>query len=108
MEVRIFAKTRDGVASAEAVYSGEKTIVLPGSKVKTTIAKSVRGGTFAQRFLNDRTCVSGEGEVLKECVFNSPSIAAMFVTGNASNGYRVWKTEEGKTLGDFLKENNLR
>lgn len=108
MEIKIYAKTRDGSASAEAVYSGEKTIVLPGSRVKTTIAKSVRGGTFVQRYLDDRSCVTTDGKVLKECVFNSPSIAAMFVTGNASNGYRVWKTEGGQTLGDYLKENNLR
>jgi len=108
MNIKIFAKTRDGSSFAEAIYTGEKTIVLPGGKVKMKIAKSVRGGAFVQHFLDDRSYVSSEGEVLKECVFNSPSIAAMFITGNASNGYRVWKLENGKTLGDYLKENNLR
>lgn len=108
MEIKLFAKTRDGSASAKAVYTGEKTIVKSGSIVKTSIAKSVRGGAFVQKYLDDRSFVSSEGVVLKDCEFNSPSIAAMFVTGNASNGYRVWKVENGKTLGDYLKENNLR
>ena len=108
MEIKVFAKTRDGIAKAEALYKGDQIIVQKGSRVKTTLAKSVRGGNFVRQYLDDHSFVSQEGEVLKECLFNSPSIAAMFVTGNTSNGYRVWKTVDGKTLGDFLKENNLR
>ena len=108
MNIKIHAKTRDGSAFANAIYTGTNTIVLPGGRVKTEIAQSVRGGTFVKRFLNDRNFVSEDGDVLQECVFNSPSIAAMFVTGNASNGYIIWKLENGKTLGDYLKENNLR
>lgn len=108
MEIKVFAKTRDGKAQADALYKGEQIVVLAGSKVKTTLAKSVRGGNFVRQYLDDRTFVSPDGDVLRDCAFNSPSIAAMFVTGNTSNGYRVWKTNDGKTLGDFLKENNLR
>ena len=108
MEIRVFAKTRDGIAKADAIYKGEQIIVLAGSIVKTTLAKSVRGGNYVRQYLDDSSYVSADGKVLRDCLFNSPSIAAMFVTGNTSNGYRVWKTEGGKTLGDFLKENNLR
>lgn len=108
MELRIYTKSRDGIVFAEAIYTLDKTIVLPGSRIKNSISKSVRGYVFAKQLLNDRSCVSQDGKVLKECIFNSPSMAATFVTGNASNGYRVWKTKEGITLGNFLKENNLR
>ena len=108
MEIKVYAKTRDGIAKASAIYTGEKTIVLAGSKVKTTLAKSVKSGKYVRQYLNDSAYVSADGVVMNDCSFNSPSIAAMFVTGNTSNGYRVWKTVDGKTLGDFLKENNLR
>ena len=108
MKIVLSAKTRDGVASAKAEYDSGKTVVLAGSKVKTNLAKSIKGGKFVRRYLDDESFISSDGLVLRDCEFNSPSIAAMLVTGNASNGYRVWKTEDGKTLGDFLKENNLR
>lgn len=108
MNIKVFLKKRDGSVYAEAIYTGDNTIVLPGGKVKMKISESVKGGSFAQRFLDNRSYVSSEGDILRECVFNSPSIAAMFVTGNASNGYRIWKLENGKRLGDYLKENNLR
>lgn len=108
MKISIFAKTRDGVAEAEAVYTENSTTVLAGSKIKNKIADSVRGGRFVKRYLEDSSVVSEDGLVLKDCEFNSPSIAAMFVTGNASNGYRVWKTEDGRSLDEYLKKMGLR
>ena len=35
-------------------------------------------------------------------MFRSASTAASFVTGNISNGMRVWKLESGKTLGSAI------
>ncbi len=108
MEIRLFAKTRDGIANAEAVYSGSETRVLAGSRIRNRIANSVRGKAFVMKILEDPSYVSKTGELLKDCIFDSPSTAAVFVTGNASNGYRVWKTKDGKTLDAYLKEKGLR
>lgn len=108
MKIMVFSKTRDGVANAKGCYEGECTIVFAGSKVRASLAKSVKGGYVVRNYLNDRQYVSENGVVLQDCVFSSPSLAAMFVTGCTSNGYRVWKTEDGKNLGVYLKENNLR
>lgn len=46
--------------------------------------------------------------ILKDCRFTSPSTAAQFVTGRSSNGYEVWKVEDGKSLGSYLKEIGVR
>jgi hypothetical protein len=108
MKIKMYLKTRDGSCDAEAVYDGEKTIVLAGAKIRNRVSPSVQGGKFVKRYLDDPECVSEEGIVLKDCTFNSPSIAAMFVNGNASNGYRVWKVEKKKSLGDYLEEKGLR
>ena len=108
MKIKIFLKTRDGSCDAEAVYDGEKTIVLKGSKIRNKLSPSVRGGTFVRNFLNNSEYVSEEGIVKKDCIFNSPSIAAMFVNGNASNGYKVWKVKKNKDLGTYLAEKGLR
>ena len=108
MNVRIFAKTRDGVAKAEGIYNGDTTVVLAGGKVRNKVAESVRGKTTVNRYLEDPDYVSKDGIVLKDCTFDSPSTAAVFVTGNASNGYRVWKIEDGKSLDEYLKEKGLR
>ena len=108
MEIKISAKTHDGVAKAEAIFTGEKTIVLAGGKIRNRIADSVSGGTFEKKYIDDPQFVSDSGVILADCEFYSPSTAAVFVTGNASNGYRVWKTDDGKTLDEYLKDKGLR
>ena len=50
MKIVLSAKTRDGVASAKAEYDSGKTVVLAGSKVKTNLAKSIKGGKFVRRY----------------------------------------------------------
>lgn len=108
MNIKLFMKTRDGRAYAEAIYTGEITIVLPGGIISEKFAESIRGGTFAKNYRENVEYVGTDRKIIKECEFNSPSIAAQFVNGNSSNGYRVWKVADGKTLGDYLKEKGLK
>ena len=46
MEIRIQMRTREGNAFAEALYTGEQTIVLPGGRISNNFAEHIRGGTF--------------------------------------------------------------
>ncbi len=108
MKIKIYAKTRDGIAKAEGIYTGEKTVVLAGGTIRNRIAESVRGGRFAKKYIDNPSFVSEDGRILADCEFDSPSTAAVFVTGNASNGYRVWKTEDGRPLDEYLKDKGLR
>ena len=54
------------------------------------------------------TYTDSERNIIKECVFTSPSTAAQFVTGRSTNGYDTWKIEKKKNLGKYLEEHGLR
>lgn len=43
------------------------------------------------KFRNDNRIVDGNHHIICDVEFSSPSFAADFVTGNVSNGRRVWK-----------------
>lgn len=42
--------------------------------------------------------------VKAEVTFKSASTAAIFVTGGSTNGLTAWKTKEGKTIKEAIKE----
>ena len=48
--------------------------------------------------------MSSDFTLLKDVPFRSASTAATFVTGNISNGMRVWKVSPGKDLGKYKEE----
>lgn len=107
MKIEIKMSTRDGAAYATAIYDGEKVYVQPGGKISEKFATSIRGGANAKQFRDDSSYVDSDLNIIKECVFSSPSIAAQFVNGNSSNGYRVWKVN-GVELGKYLEEKGIR
>jgi len=45
-----------------------------------------------------KSFISEDYKILKDILFSSPSAAAVFVLGRSSNGYKEWKTIDGKTL----------
>lgn len=100
-------KTRNNAAFATAIYDGEKVTVLPGGRISESFADSIRGGANAKQFRDDRKYVDSNRNIIKECVFSSPSIAAQFVNGNSSNGYRTWKVD-GMELGKYLESKGMR
>ena len=103
MKISISMKTRDGLAFADGYYSKEETIVKAGGKVSKTFNASVKALSYRE----DPRLVDEQGSILQDCKFNSPSLAAQFVNGNYSNGYRVWKVN-GKNLGKYLEEQGLK
>ena len=54
---------------------------------------------------NDSSIVSPDYVLLKDISFKSVSTAATFVTGNISNGMRVWKVSSGEDLGRYKVHN---
>ncbi len=107
MEIKISMKTRDGASFAEAIYTGDKTIVQPGGKISEVFASHIRGGSFARKYRDDKEYVDENRHIIKACEFNSPSIAAQFVNGSSSNGYRVWKVN-GMDLGKYLEKEGIK
>ncbi len=97
MKINISMRTRDGSAYAEGVFSEENTVVKAGGKVSSVF----RGKEYIKAMRLNREYVDAEGNIIKDCIFSTPSAAAEFVNGNISNGFRVWKVN-GENLGIYL------
>ncbi len=108
MKVRVTLALRNTDAHAEAIYEGETITVLPGGKISEDFAAHIQGGRKAKSYRNNSEYVDSDRNIIKKCVFTSPSTAAQFVTGRSTNGYVSWKVEKKKNLGTYLKEQGLR
>ena len=108
MRISIRISSKKSGAHAEGVYLGSSVIVKAGGVICGDFAEHIKGGKEAKTLRADRTCVSPEGVILKDCEFNSPSTAAQFVTGRSTNGYEAWKVENKVSLGKYLQEKGLR
>lgn len=108
MKIKVTLKQRSREVFAEAVYEGEIITVQPGGKISKDFANHIKGGRKARSYRDNPEYVDEKGNILRKCIFKSPSTAAQFVTGNSTNGYEAWKVEEKKSLGKYLKEKGLR
>lgn len=108
MEIKMGISNKSGKFNAKAVYDGKSVVVKKGGFVNQNFAESIRGGKLSKQYRADRNYVSESFEILNDCTFKSPSTAAQFVTGRSVDGYNAWKVEDGKTLGEYLKEKGLR
>lgn len=101
MDVNVYAKGRMGY-NAKGIYDGKGLTIKKGSILSHAVASKVN--PIVTKLRNDRETVSEDYILLKDVSFRSASTAATFVTGNISNGMRVWKVEPGKDLGTYTKE----
>ena len=108
MKVKVYLAMRATDVKAEAIYEGDTITVLPGGTISADFADHIQGGRKAKSFRNNPEYVDSDRNIIKECVFTSPSTAAQFVTGRSTNGYEAWKVEKKKSLGTYLKEEGLR
>ena len=102
MKVPVRTKGRNNTYDANGIYFGNCIIVLKGSRI--TNKSSDKISPVAASIRNNPEYVSEEMVLLQNVEFSSASIAAAFVTGNISNGLRVWKLQDGRNLG-CLKQN---
>jgi hypothetical protein len=91
-------------------YTSEGFIVFAGSKARLRASESAKG-TWAEKI---RTSLMQENVLVPkdewlvfatEHMFNSPSAAAVAITGNHSNGWIMWKAEDGRTLDEVYRQN---
>ena len=108
MKIHVTLSSKVYDEMAEAIYEGSIITVLPGGKIRLDFAEHIRGGRKAKSYRDNPEYVDAEGNILKECVFTSPSTAAQFVTGISTNGYEKWKVEPKKSLGEYLEEKGLK
>lgn len=101
--MNIYAKGRAGQYEAKAEYDNGTIIIKKGTKIAPIITNRKLPANVLE-LRENREVVSEENILLEDIIVTTPSMAATFITGNISNGYRVWKTEEGKKLGDIISK----
>lgn len=92
-------KQSDEVAS-KGTRTTEGFVMLKGSKIKVSIAPSLR---VAIKTLRTKYCdrVTADGILLEDILFRSPNEAAQFAVGYPINALITWKTADGKTLREI-------
>ncbi len=102
MNVEVYTKGRLNNYEAYGIFDGKGLVVKKGSKVSEKVAKNVNPIVIKLR----EKVLQGDFTTKEDVQFRSPSTAAAFVTGNVSNGFRVWKVEQGVDLGMYKEKNN--
>lgn len=105
MKKEIFIWGRDYAASA--TYEDGKVLIHKGSQLNYPDANGFKINNIALAIRENQEYVK-DGVVVKDCVFDSPSTAAQFITGGSRNGYDTWKVEKKISLGDFLEKKGIR
>jgi hypothetical protein len=90
-------------------FTEEGFVVLNGSVGRRKSVPSI-SGTADERFrlkLIDAQVMKVSEETLvfqKDYLFNSPSMAAVALLGRTANGWREWKTADGRTLDEVKRQ----
>lgn len=98
--MKVILKSRMSLHYAVGEYDGTGIRVLKGSKINPVDTYSKMPQTIKQ-MRHDQKVVSEEGTVLQDVYFDSPSPAAIFVTGRSSNGYIAWRIDDKISLKKY-------
>lgn len=99
---------RTASCDGRGLYTPEGFVVLKGSIGRRANVPSIVG-TSDERFRNKLLgakimCEEGETVIfLKDHLFNSPSMAALALTGRSTNGWEAWKAKDGTTLNKLKR-----
>jgi hypothetical protein len=110
-ETYFYFKSKDNLWDAQGIFVDEKFIVLKGSIARKEPTKHKR----VSNELKFRDKLIGEGVIedrnniltfIKDYGFSSPSRAAKIVSLGSSNGWKTWKTIDGRTLEEVFPRDN--
>jgi hypothetical protein len=85
---------------ARCKQTAEGFVVLKGSSIETNDSESIPHRVKSAR---QNANIDDHGILQEDVLFQSPSYAASFVSGDSANGLTSWKTYDGKTLKDIEK-----
>jgi predicted GIY-YIG superfamily endonuclease len=94
---------------AKGLYTAEGFVVLAGSigRVDTAPSLGETNEQWRQRLLDGGVMQpDDQGRLVfpKDHLFNSPSGAAIALLGRTANGWREWKSPQGQTLHQMIRE----
>ncbi|MGN1052647.1 MAG: GIY-YIG nuclease family protein [Candidatus Scatosoma sp.] len=102
----IFHTSRNGILAC-GVYNGDRFQVLEGSQINLDKPANLNKYNRLRKTLQaDNTIVFENGAYFLKTTleFNTPSGAAEFVLGGATNGWVEWKNENGITLDKVYRK----
>lgn len=99
-----YIKTKNNSVDAKMVRTVEGYVVLKGSKIRESDTKSTPPWAKKKRAQLTSDGTIRNGVFMRDVLFSSPSGASDLVTGNNTSGNRMWKTENGVTLGEILEQ----
>lgn len=106
-----FIKSARG-ADAQGEPTSEGFVVFQGSKAAYSEVTSLSpiSKMFRKRLIDEGTLIDKIEyfEFSADCVFSSPSSAAVVVMGRSANGLTEWKLSDGKTLKAYESHNKMQ
>lgn len=100
-------KNRKGI-EARAIYKDGKMIVLKGSIFTSIVRPSFKAYALRDEVIKkSEKLPNGHYRLLENFCFSSPSTASQIIYGASTSGWVVWKTENGKTLSECVRKDNL-
>jgi len=101
-KVHVILKSKKNTHYAEGNYENGKVTVLKGSRIFLSNAEYMNAESSVFVLREDRTLVDADGVVLRDITFESPTTAAIFVTGRSVNGYIAWRPDDKMSLKAYL------
>lgn len=94
---------------AKGLYTAEGFVVLAGSvgRVDTAPSLGETNERWRQRLLDSGVMqLDDQGQLVfpKDHLFKSPSGAAIALLGRTANGWKEWKSPQGQTLHELIRE----
>lgn len=91
----------NGLVNAKMIVQHNKFIIKEGSKIDPNYYSNVAMIKAKRQEYKDSINENGD-TLIKDVELDSPSTAACFVRGGASNGKYYWRTEDDRPLNDFI------
>ena len=96
-------------ADGRAIYTNEGLVVLKGSSGRIKNVDSIQGTgdeKNRKKLIDLGVMVEKDGRLVfvKDHAFDSPSMAGLALMGRSNNGWRAWKSKDGKTLEELKRK----
>jgi len=99
-----YIKTKNNSVDAKMIRTIEGYVVLKGSKIRESDTKSTPSWAKKKRAQLISEGTIKDSVFTRDELFASPSSASDLVTGNSTSGNKMWKTENGVSLGEIIEK----
>lgn len=94
---------------AIALYGQDEIVILKGSELRKETVKSanpLKREKYLLKYRDKYSERNGKLILSEDLTISSPSTAAWLVTGTGLNGWKSWKTTDGKTLDEVYRKDS--